>query len=258
MGGYVVEYKVKIDAFEGPLDLLLHLIKKLEIDIYDIHVAEITEQYLEFIHDMQELQLDIASEYLVMAATLIEIKSRMLLPKPEPIDVDMDGIDMNGEEDPRDELIRRLIEYRQYKQTADLLKEKEEDRLLVFTKPPSDLSEYEKKPAEIQIVGASLYDMLAAFRHLLQRKELGRPLHTKIQRQELPIGERMDAIISNLRRLKKPMAFDSLFQYPNRTHIVVTFLAILELMKKKSIACIQNKNFAQIMVYLVEERSDGR
>lgn len=250
-----MEYKVKIDAFEGPLDLLLHLIKKLEIDIYDIHVAEITEQYLEFIHDMQELQLDIASEYLVMAATLIEIKSRMLLPKPEPLDMDMDDMDPNGEEDPRDELIRRLIEYRQYKQAAEMLKDKEVDQQLVYTKPASDLSEYEKKPAETQIVGATLYDMLAAFRHLLQRKELGRPVHTTIQRQEIPIGERMEAIVVNLRRLKKPMPFDELFPYANRGHIVVTFLAILELMKKKSIACVQNQNFAQIMVYLVEKGS---
>jgi segregation and condensation protein A len=253
-----LEYKVKIDAFEGPLDLLLHLIKKLEIDIYDIHVAEITKQYLEFIHDMKELQLDVASEYLVMAATLIEIKSRMLLPKPDPIDVDMDEMDMNGEEDPRDELIRRLIEYRQYKQAAEMLKEKEEGQLLVFTKPASDLSEFEQKPQDTQIVGATLYDMLAAFRHLLQRKELGRPRHTTIQRQEIPIGERMEAIVTSLKRLRKPMPFDELFPYPNRTHIVVTFLAVLELMKKKSITCVQNTNFDQIMVYLVEERFDSQ
>ena len=250
-----MEYKVKIDAFEGPLDLLLHLIKKMEIDIYDIHVAEITEQYLEFIHDMQELQLDVASEYLVMAATLIEMKSRMLLPKPEPIDADMEDMDFEDGEDPREELIRRLIEYRQYKEAAEVLKEKEESQLLVYTKPASDLSEYEK-PREIQITGVTLYDMLAAFRHLMQRKQLKRPLHTKIQRREIPIGERMEAIITNLRQIKKPMPFDDLFPYPNRTHIVVTFLAILELMKKRSIACVQHHNFEQIMIYLVDERSD--
>ncbi|MGV3488965.1 MAG: segregation/condensation protein A [Tuberibacillus sp.] len=252
-----MEYKVKIDAFEGPLDLLLHLIKKMEIDIYDIQVAEITEQYLEFIHDMKELQLDIASEYLVMAATLIEMKSRMLLPKPEPINSDMDDVDFDDGEDPREELIRRLIEYRQYKQAAEVLKEKEETRLLVYTKPPSDLSEYEK-PREIQLTGVTLYDMLAAFRHLMQRKKLDRPMHTKIQRQEIPIGERMEAIVHNLRSVKKPVAFDSLFPYPNRTHVVVTFLALLELMKKRTIACVQQHNFEQIMIYLVEERFDSR
>src|SRR5690606_4106514 len=139
-----MQYNVKIDAFEGPLDLLLHLINRLEIDIYDIPVAEITEQYLFYIHTMKELQLDIASEYLVMAATLLAIKSKMLLPKHEDEQLE-DEIGMEMEEDPRDELVERLVEYRKYKEAAEDLKELEQERGLMFTKPPSDLTDFAKE-----------------------------------------------------------------------------------------------------------------
>lgn len=246
-----MEYKVKIDAFEGPLDLLLHLIKKLEIDIYDIPVAKITEQYLEFIHDMQVLQLDVASEYLVMAASLIEMKSRMLLPKQDPLDMDIEGEEYE-EVDPREELTRRLIEYRMYKEAAERLKEKEESRQLVFTKAPHDLSAFKSEDPRFVVQNGSVYEMLAAYRHLMRRKEANRPLHTKIQRQELPIRPRMTAIVHRLRQTRKPMPFDALFSYPNRTHLVVTFLAMLELMRHGEITCTQNQNFARIMVYLME------
>lgn len=141
-GGMDVQlpYSVKIEAFEGPLDLLLHLINRYEIDIYDIPVAQITEQYMAYIHAMQELELDIASEYLVMAATLLAIKSKMLLPAPEEED---DG-DMEFDEvdDPREELMQRLLEYKKFKEAARELKRREEERALLFTKPPSDLSAY--------------------------------------------------------------------------------------------------------------------
>ncbi|WP_077615227.1 segregation/condensation protein A [Caenibacillus caldisaponilyticus] len=248
-----MEYKVKIDAFEGPLDLLLHLIKKLEIDIYDIPVAVITEQYLDFIHAMQELQLDVASEYLVMAATLIEMKSRMLLPKPEPLDADLDETAPEDEEDPREELVRRLLEYRQYKEAAEVLKEKELERRKVYAKPPSDLTAYVDKAPDPPLANVSIYDMLAAFRHLLRRKQLEKPLNTKVQKQEVPIGPRMEAIVKRLKVSRKPLAFSALFTYPNRTHLVVTFLALLELMKERRIMCVQDRNFSEIMVYLLDE-----
>jgi segregation and condensation protein A len=247
-----VEYQVKLDAFEGPLDLLLHLIKKLEIDIYEIQVSVITEQYLDFIHHMKVLELDIASEYLVMAASLIEMKSRMLLPKPELlIDDDLFGED-HEEEDPREELIRRLVEYRQYKEAAEILKDREEEQAQVFTKKPHDLSDFKGALPEAPLAPVSVYDMLSAFQHLLRRKQLGRPLHTKIERQSLPVGDRMKDILSHLKRAKEPLAFESLFPYPNRTHIVVTFLALLELMKLKHIECVQSQNFQDISIILVE------
>ena len=139
-----MQYNVKIDAFEGPLDLLLHLINRLEIDIYDIPVSEMTEQYLLYIHAMKELQLDLASEFLVMAATLLAIKSKMLLPKHEEEMLD-ENFDIDLEEDPREELVERLIEYRKYKEAAGDLKSLEEERGLMFTKPPSDLSDLAKE-----------------------------------------------------------------------------------------------------------------
>src|SRR5690554_302156 len=129
-------YKVKLETFEGPLDLLLHLVNELEIDIYDIPVAEITEQYLNYIHTMQRIELNIASEYLVMAATLLEIKSAMLLPKKEVIQED------DYEEDPREDLVNRLIEYRKYKEAAEQLKEKELEENQLFTRPPIQLDEW--------------------------------------------------------------------------------------------------------------------
>ena len=138
-----MHYKVKIDGFEGPLDLLLHLINHLEVDIYDIPVADITEQYMIYIHAMKELQLDVASEYLVMAATLLEIKSKMLLPNHNK-DFD-EELMIEMEEDPREELVEKLIEYRKYKEIAEDLKILGEERSLLFTKPPSDLTEYAKE-----------------------------------------------------------------------------------------------------------------
>lgn len=243
-----MEYKVKIDAFEGPLDLLLHLIKQLEIDIYDIPVAKITEQYLDYIHKMQVLELDVASEYLVMAATLIAIKSKMLLPKQEVLEDDLP--DLEDEEDPRDELMRRLIEYRQYKQAAESLKERELSRQLVYTKTMSDLSEYESRAIEYpQISNVSLYDMLSAFQNLIKRKKRSKPLNTTIQRQEIPISVRMTEIVALLSQSEGAKPFSSLFPYPDRSHIVVTFLALLELMKTQQILCQQDSNFNEIIIY---------
>ncbi|MFB6465946.1 segregation/condensation protein A [Cytobacillus sp. Hz8] len=243
-----MQYKVKIDAFEGPLDLLLHLINRLEIDIYDIPVAEITEQYLLYIHTMNELELDVASEFLVMAATLLAIKSKMLLPKQEEELLD-DEFEMEMEEDPRDELVERLIEYRKYKEAASDLKYLESERGLIFTKPPSDLSEYSKEAKkEVKDINVSLYDMLAAFQKLLRRKKLQKPLATKITRQEIPIETRMGEIITVLQKRKQRMNFFDLFPFEDKEHIVVTFLAILELMKRNELLVEQEANFADIFV----------
>ncbi|PLS01630.1 segregation/condensation protein A [Neobacillus cucumis] len=246
-------YQVKIDAFEGPLDLLLHLINRLEIDIYDIPVAEITEQYLLYIRTMNELQLDVASEFLVMAATLLAIKSKMLLPKHEE---ELDEVDqeMAYEEDPRDELVERLIEYRKYKEAAHDLKTLEEERGLMYTKPPSDLSDFTKEsnPEQTEL-NVSLYDMLAAFQKLLRRKKLQRPMATKIARQEISIEKRMTEIMDELIQLKGKKNFNDLFPYPAKDHIVVTFLAVLELIKRKVVDVEQKENFGDIFVEAVKE-----
>ncbi|MFB5195612.1 segregation/condensation protein A [Neobacillus sp. KR4-4] len=249
-------YQVKIDAFEGPLDLLLHLINGLEIDIYDIPVAQITEQYLMYIKTMNELKLDVASEFLVMAATLLVIKSKMLLPKHEEVPGYEDP-DILYEDDPRDELVERLIEYRKFKEAAHDLKSMEVERGLMYTKPPSDLSEYakESQPEKAEL-NVSLYDMLAAFQKLMRRKKLQRPMATKIARQEISIDTRMTEIMAELKQVKGRKNFNDLFPYRTKDHIVVTFLAILELIKRKEIDAQQRENFGDIYVEAVKEGAE--
>lgn len=237
-------YQVKLDAFEGPLDLLLHLINQYEIDIYDIPVAEITEQYMHYIHTMQQLELNIASEYLVMAATLLAMKSSLLLPNQE-LDVDEDTY----EEDPREELMRRLIEYRKYKEAATQLKEKEEDASFSYTRAPQPF-DYTTTPKPLTNPGnVSIYDMLAAMQKVFTRKQWNRPMETTVQRTEIPIKQRMDEVMVQINHNKNGIAFDQLFPYPTRSHIVVTFVAILELMKSKQIYCVQQKHFETLTIY---------
>ncbi|MGM9927676.1 MAG: segregation/condensation protein A [Bacillus sp. (in: firmicutes)] len=240
-------YNVKIDAFEGPLDLLLHLIHTLEIDIYDIPVSEITEQYLLYIHTMKELELDVASEYLVMAATLLAIKSRMLLPKHEE-DLQEDD-ELSYEEDPRDELVEKLLEYKKYKAAAIELQTLEQERSLMFSKPPTDLTHLatEKSPQTMDLQ-LSIYDMLGAYHKLLRRKKLQKPLHTKVARQDISIETRMSEILNEIRSVTGRVSFDSLFPYYSREHIVITFLAILELLKRNEIFAEQENNFADLYI----------
>ncbi|MDP1418840.1 segregation/condensation protein A [Peribacillus simplex] len=241
-------YNIKIDAFEGPMDLLLHLINRLEIDIYDIPMADITDQYLGYIHTMQHLELDVASEYLVMAATLLAIKSKMLLPKHEDeLMIDEDG--ELFEEDPRDELVEKLLEYKKYKYAAEEFKGMEEERSLMFTKPPSDLSVYVKEAeSDKQELNISLYDMLGALQKLLRRQKIQKPLYTKVTKQEISIEKRMDEIMIELQSIKGKKSFFELFSLPVKEHIVITFMAVLELMKLNEIIVEQEDNFSEIMI----------
>jgi segregation and condensation protein A len=243
-----VQYKVKIDAFEGPLDLLLHLIQRLEIDIYDIPVADITEQYMSYVHTLNELELDEISEYLVMAATLLAIKSQMLLPNMNHIEDQEENFDFE-EEDPRDELVVKLLEYRKYKDAAVELKLRGEDRALIYSKPPSDLSMFEKdNEHDLSSLDVSMYDLLGAFHKLLRRKKLQKPQTRSLQRQEISIDKRMNELLTNLRKRKKRMNFMDLFDVADKNHVVITFLAVLELMKLNSILVEQEGNFEEIFV----------
>lgn len=248
-----MKYSVKVDAFEGPLDLLLHLITTYEVDIYDIPVAEITEQYMNYIHTMQELKLDVASEFLVMAATLLAIKSKMLLPKQESLSIDQQ-IEIEMDDDPRDDLVRRLVEYRKFKQAAVDLKEKETARSLIFTREPMDLTFYENEEEEVNPVSnVTIYDMLAAMQKIFTKKLEKAPRKTTIERQEIPIETRMKQIISELRFASGRKRFSDLFTADNREHLVVTFLAVLELMKTKDVTCEQDNNFSEIFIYATKE-----
>lgn len=243
-----MSYNIKIDAFEGPFDLLLHLINRLEIDIYDIPVAEITEQYVSFIHTMKELELDVASEYLVMAATLLAIKSKMLLPKHED-EWDEEDEEFMEPEDPRDELVLQLLEYKKYKEAADEFKSLEAERALLFTKPPIDLSSYTEESSTEKIdLDISLYDMLGAFQKLMRRKKFKKPLQTRITRQEISIDKRINELRNILKKRKKKVLFTTLFDTEEKDKLVVTFLALLELMKQNEIVVEQTNNFEDIFL----------
>lgn len=238
-------YQVKLDTFEGPLDLLLHLINQYEIDIYDIPVAQITKQYIDYIHTMQQLELNIASEYLVMASTLINIKSEMLLPKQPVFDDEIDDY----VEDPREELMERLIEYRKYKQAAHELKEKEEEANQIYTRPPVTFREQSNENTIIQ-GDISIYDMLGALNRTIQRKKWNRPLETKVKQIDIPIEERMDQVLKKVKLSTEAVSFEDLFVYPTKTHVVVTFIAILELLKSNQIYCKQSSHFDTLFIFV--------
>ncbi|ABS22990.1 segregation/condensation protein A [Bacillus cytotoxicus] len=247
-----MQYNFKVESFEGPLDLLLHLIHRYEIDIYNIPVAEITEQYLSYIHTMKELQLDVASEYLVMAATLLQIKSKMLLPKQEE-DVHDSGEDFI--DDPRQELMERLIEYKKYKQVAAELKEREQERAQLYTRPPIDFTSFQQEEAANLPLDVTLYDMLAAFQKMMRRKKSKRPVTARITRQEIPIEQRMTDILQKLETLGGRQSFYDLFADEEREVMVVTFLAILELMKHQQIVIEQEQNFDEIFLSCANHNS---
>lgn len=249
-----VSYSIKLDSFEGPLDLLLHLIDKAEVDIYDIPIAEIAEQYLQTIHTMQELQLEVASEFVVMAATLLAIKSKMLLPKKEET-VFQPLFDMDMEEvDPRDELVQRLLEYKRFKLAAEHLREMEVGRSKVFTRPPEDLTPY-VRAEEPTISNVSIYDLVSALEKLVTRRQTKEPL-TRVSRDEISIKDRMREIRQLLKSGGGMIRFSQLFQEAaSRTEIVTTFLSLLELMKAKRITCVQNQLFTEILI--CEQKAQG-
>lgn len=237
-------YLVKLDGFEGPLDLLLHLVKQYEIDIYDIPVSVITEQYMHYIHTMKKLELTVASEYLVMAATLLALKSQMLLPKQE-----IPAEDEEYMEDPREELMERLITYRKYKQAAEKLQE--QDTHSTFTRAPA-IVDQKKQQLPLQAGSVTIYDMMSALDKMFERKKWDQPLDTTVARSEIPIGQRMEEIHQLLRENKNGVYFDDLFTHRSKSHIVTTFIALLELIKKQIIICKQERNFEELYIFLKE------
>ncbi len=245
-----MSYQIKTEVFEGPLDLLLHLIKRMEIDIYDIPMAEITDQYLLYIHTMNELELDQASEYLVMSATLLSIKSKMLLPKNDEVEED-DTI--YEEEDPRTELVEQLIEYKRFKEAAMLFRQKESVRSEIFTKPPSDLSNFADELPKLQPSGVTIYDMIGVFNKLLRRKRIRQPLSAKVARPRVTIQQRMDELLEMIEESDTELSFSSFFHHLDREFIILTFLAMLELMKSNAILVWQSQNFEEIYLSSREE-----
>lgn len=241
--GDSMDYEVKIDAFEGPLDLLLHLIKESKVDIWDIEIVDITTQYLGYIKKMESLNLNIASEYIVMASELIEMKSKLLLPRHKDVEEE-------EEEDPREVLIQRLIEYQQYKDVTSKFKELSEVRQEVYTKIPESLKEYQEDGI-VMNSDVTLDDLMTAFEKFLKRKDAEKPLSTTVTKKEISVEERRKSIRGIL-QIKKKVDFFELFDAVTKEYIVVTFLAILEMARKSELLIRQENNFEQIIVEAVE------
>jgi segregation and condensation protein A len=235
-------YSVKLDSFEGPLDLLIHLIRKNEVNIYDIPIALITQQYLEYVEMMKELNLDTVGEFLVMAATLIHIKSKMLLPRPDP------APDEESDQDPRDALVRRLLEHQKFKAAAELLHERAVLRGAQWIRPDGRIAEiagdeYAYEP-EIEV---DLFSLLAAFRGVLERARQ-RP-KVLLPPEEVPIEVRIHQILATLSETEA-CGFEDLFAGDDtRGAMITTFLALLEMIRLKLIRVFQTTPFGAIRVY---------
>ena len=231
-------YKVKLEVFEGPLDLLLYLIKKEEIDIYDIPISRITDQYLEYMELMKLLDLNIAGEFLVMAATLMHIKSKMLLPP------DQSEADAEQEEDPRAELVRRLLEYKKFKVAASELSSMEQKQRHFFAR--AGIPYKDEAPQKDRLFEASLFDLITAFTKVL--KDVPREIFHSVVKDEFTVSEKIHDILHLLLE-KKMMLFTELFKPArNKFEIITMFLAILELIKMKEVIVMQSSLFGDIEV----------
>ncbi|MFH1655345.1 MAG: segregation/condensation protein A [Candidatus Omnitrophota bacterium] len=235
-----MSYKIKLDFFEGPLDLLLYLIKKNEVNIYDIPISTITEQYLQYIEVMKLLDLDIVGEFLVVAATLMQIKSKMLLPQP-------DESPEEEIEDPRAELINRLLEYQKYKDAADDLRQREIARKNLFTREPDKKTEerFLREPGEVYFE-ANLFDLISAFSKAM--KEVPREIFYEVMRDEFTVDQKIHDILHIL--LEEPeISLQTIFlKAVNKLEIIASFLAILELIRLKEITIIQRQLFGEIRI----------
>jgi segregation and condensation protein A len=232
---------LRLESFEGPLDLLLHLIKKNEVNVYDIPIALITEQYLQYLNLMQELNLDVASEFLVTAATLIHIKSRQLLPRPES------AVGVEDEEiDPRDALVRRLVEHQRFKAAAELLHERETLRSAQWTRPDARVEELAGEPVEPEL-DVDLFGLLAAFRRVLERTKDRPPV--LLPPEQISIELRIEQLLERLSETEA-FGFDDLFDdVASRGDLIVTFLAVLEMIRLKLVRVFQQGGGGAIRIY---------
>ena len=232
-------YPVRLDNFEGPLDLLLHLIKKHELDIYDIPIRLITQQYLDYIDLMQEMNLDVAGEFLVMAATLIHIKSRTLLPRPDPAQDD-------PAEDPREALVRRLLEHQKFKAAAELLHERETLRSAQWTRPDGPIAEIAGEAPEPEIE-VDLFSLISAFRAVVERGKLRPKMY--LPSEQISIEDRIEQLLATLSETEA-CGFEDLFaDVQTRPGLIVTFLAMLEMIRLKLVRVFQSGVLGPIRVY---------
>ena len=240
-----MNYQCNLDIFEGPLDLLLHLIKEQKMDIYDIRISEITKQYLSYLDLLSELNLEMVGEYLVLAAELAKIKSKTLLPIPE---TEEDVLTAAGE-DPRAELMRRLLEYQRYKEAAFELRQKEYDQQQLFSRTGEVVLENSE---EELLIEANVFDLLTAFQKVLKEKSFKKNYEIKVT--TLSVSDRISGILEIL-NASESVTFDSLFTTLNtKQEVIVTFLAILELMRMQLIRSQQARQFDVIRIYAAVSR----
>lgn len=239
----VIVMNFKINEFEGPLDLLLHLIKESKMDIMNIEIEKIADQYMEYLDLQEKMNLEVASEYLVLASELIEIKSKMLLPI-------IKDDDCEEEVDPREELVNRLIEYQTYKEITKVLHEKESIRREIYTKAPESVRNYVSD--SIVNVDVSLDDLVDAFKRYLKRRQAAKPLDTKVTINEISVSSRCHDI-KNMLRVKGKVSFFELFPVVSKEYVIATFLAILEMAKLGELLIIQNDTFDDIICEVANE-----
>ncbi len=233
-----MSYQIKLEIFEGPMDLLLHLIKKHELNVYDIPIALITQQYLEYIDLMKSLDMEIAGDFLVMASTLTHIKSKMLLPPPENPEAEDDGID------PRAELVRRLLEYKRFKEAANSLEDKEEAWSKVYTRPGDSVPEL---PAddEPMLFDFHLFDLLSALKDVMARVPDTR---FEITAETVSVTEKISQILARLESVDSILFTDLFEGSSSRVQVIGTFLALLELIKTRVVKAFQIEQFGAIRI----------
>ena len=231
-----MNYKLKLELFEGPLDLLLYLVKKDHLNIYDIPIAQVTGQYMQYLELMQVLDLNIAGEFLVMAATLMQIKSKMLLPAEETL--------VQEEEDPRADLIKQLLEYERFKEIAEELRQRETSQREILKRPKLPLQEIPQEPP--LYFEASIFDLITAFSSVL--KEVPKELFYEVIKDEFTIEEKIHTLL-HLLLVTPTVGLNDLFtKAKNKLEIIVTFLSILELIRLKEIIVFQREVFGEIEI----------
>jgi len=235
-------YNFYVKDFEGPLDVLLHLVKESKMDIYEINIHTIINQYLEFIHNLEEKNIDIASEYLVMSSELIHLKSKLLINRQDEDQENNEDFQITSEEDLRN----KLLEYEKYKQITKEFHELEEKRLEVYTKLPESLKQYMQETS-LKKGEFDTKDLFNAYKLFIERQKLAKPLNTKITKKELSVEDKIKDI-RNILITRKKVNFIELFTEVSKEYIVITFLSILEMSKNNEIVLTQTDNFSPIMI----------
>lgn len=244
-----MSYKVKLDVFEGPFDLLVYLIEHSRMSVYDIKVSEITTQYLEYIAEMKSRDVSVAQEFMVLAAELIELKSRMLLPRTEKEE------EAGEEEDPRADLVSRILEYKQYKKIAAFLAEQADLESHVHTKPQEDLQAYAGESEEL--LKSDMAAFVKAFYGFLFRKQRideVRRVYERVERQRMSVENRIGQIRDLFKDKKTVMFSEMIKEDTSPYNQVITFMSLLELLKEKAVTAEQKKRYGDITVKLVEEK----